>query len=134
MDELVGWWDSGPYDHGAMESSELALLPDGTGWAGLRTVGGGEITLLTWHRPGPATLVIEEHSLVPARWEDGRPGRIVPDGPPEPYRQVTCVGYEIVGERPPLGTEPATVLKFDTAVMFARAFVLLGRDAPPLGP
>jgi hypothetical protein len=39
-DELVGLWDSG-YAYGVMESSQLALLPDGTGWSTWSNVAGG---------------------------------------------------------------------------------------------
>jgi hypothetical protein len=38
---LVGLWDSGPYDYGAMESSWLGFLPDGRGWSGWESASGG---------------------------------------------------------------------------------------------
>jgi hypothetical protein len=47
-EDLVGLWDSTPFDYGVMESSQLGLLADGTGWGVWSNFGGGmELTLLT---------------------------------------------------------------------------------------
>jgi hypothetical protein len=40
-DDLVGLWDSAPFDYGVMESSQLGLLADGTGRGVRSTFGGG---------------------------------------------------------------------------------------------
>src|SRR5690606_22906816 len=52
-DELIGLWDSAPYAYGSIESSTLALLSDGTGWATWESVAGArELVLLAWSRNG----------------------------------------------------------------------------------
>lgn len=40
-EEMIGLWNSAPYDFGATESTALALLPDGTGWTAVTGPGPG---------------------------------------------------------------------------------------------
>ncbi|MFD7653142.1 hypothetical protein ACFV4N_04080 [Actinosynnema sp. NPDC059797] len=53
--ELVGFRESAPYDCGVVESTDLALLPDGPGWSARENAGGLGVRRLTWHCPEPDT-------------------------------------------------------------------------------
>jgi len=58
-DELIGLWDSAPFEYGAMEATMLALLPDGRGWSELANAAGALLVRrLTWEvsRPGVIEL------------------------------------------------------------------------------
>lgn len=68
-EELIGLWDSAPYDFGATESTRLALLADGGGWTAVTGrsadagVGGAarpapRVRRLTWDCPRPELLEI----------------------------------------------------------------------------
>jgi hypothetical protein len=135
-DSLVGLWDSGPFDYGAMESSRLGLLADGTGWGEWSSFGGGmELILLTWRCPRGGVLELAEHELISGSWEPARPGRIVTDRAPTPIRTTTPYGYEVTRERPPLGDGPVRALRLDRAFLFTSEYAFVpgeisGADVP----
>lgn len=67
-EDLIGLWDSSPFDYGVMESSQLGLLAAGTGWGVWSTFGGGvEVTLLKWRRLHIGVLEILRKELVSGR-------------------------------------------------------------------
>lgn len=73
--ELVGLWDSGPYDYGAMESSSLALLGDGSGWSGWQNVAGAmSVGRFRWSCPEVGMVELRYSSVVSGSWEPGNPG------------------------------------------------------------
>ena len=125
-DELVGLWHSAPYEYGAMESSELALLSDGTGWGTVANAAGGiSLTLLTWRRLGADVIAIKETKVISGTWEAGQPDHLLPDGPPMSLEEVTRVRYELVHETPPLATSPTKAVRFDPALMFAGSYAFI---------
>jgi hypothetical protein len=131
-DELVGLWDSGPYAYGVMESSELALLPDGTGWSTWSNVAGGmELIRLVWHRLGRAAIYIREIELTSGSWEPDRKGCIITDQPSRPLSEEIRLRYELVRETPPLASDPMQAIKLDRPFMFADAYALVRRDVVP---
>jgi hypothetical protein len=78
-EDLVGLWDSTPFDYGVMESSQLGLLADGTGWGVWSNVGGGmELTLLTWRRRHMGVLEILSKNSSPADGRQGALSRLCP--------------------------------------------------------
>ncbi len=104
LDEsLIGHWDSGPFDHGAMEPSALELRANGDGWSSLANLGGEYVTLLTWSRPEPGVLELRD--------EDGR---------------VTRHRYGIGPVVPPYGTDAVTSVTFDEAVEYCHQFAKWG--------
>lgn len=71
---LIGRWDSGIYDLGSMEASEVALLADGGGWTMWHNAAGGlSVTGLRWWCPEPRRLAIREVWQADGQWQ--------PDGP-----------------------------------------------------
>lgn len=124
-DELVGVWDSGPFDAGAMESSRLVLRADGSGWAVWDSAGGGmELTWLSWSRTAADRFRITGQRLISGTWEPGRPDGIVAEGEPadlddEEFR------YGIAEA----GSVRALVL--GSPFGFAERFGYAGRDATP---
>lgn len=127
--ELVGLWQSDPYDYGVMESTDLALLPDGTGWTATRNMAGAlHLRRLHWRSPEPGAL-----ELAYALWIWG-------DWWIEQEREHACIrsvelDEESVQVRYTLQTDE-TVLRdgrFDALwlsepVDFARAFGIRRRD------
>ena len=63
-EELIGLWDSAPYDFGATESTALALVADGSGWTAVSVRAAGtagsaaRVRQLTWDCPKPDVLEI----------------------------------------------------------------------------
>jgi hypothetical protein len=131
-DDLVGLWDSAPFDYGAMESSQLGLLADGTGWGLWSNLGGGmELTLLTWRRPGNAVLEVVEKELVSGRWEPRRPGQILSTGRRTSLDTRSRYRYTIVRERPPLGDEPVRALRLDRPLQFVTDYAFVRHAVGP---
>lgn len=80
-EELIGLWDSAPYDFGATESTRLALLADGGGWTAVtgRSADAGtgdaarpapRLRTLTWDCPRPELLEIryDDYEFVRAQY------------------------------------------------------------------
>ena len=131
-DELVGLWDDSAYGYGAMESSTLALLPDGTGWGTWENAAGGaELVDLTWSRIGPDVFSVHELQIVSGCWDPERPGTILYEDAPSALADVTQVRYELVDEAPFMASEPVLVLRLDQPLMFARAYALSRRVVTP---
>ena len=114
-----------------MESSELALLPDGTGWSTWSNVGGGmELIRLAWRRLDTAVISIKE--IEPA----APPAPGSPTGPtpssaiarPLPVDKQIRLRYELVRETPPLASTPMQAIKLDRPFMFAHAYALARPD------
>ncbi|MCX4697274.1 hypothetical protein [Streptomyces sp. NBC_01373] len=104
LDEsLIGHWDSAPFDHGVMESSEVELRANGEGWSSLANLGGEYVTRLTWSCPEPGVLQLRD--------EDGR---------------VTRHRYVVGPAVPPYGTEPVTSVTFEEAVQYGHQFAKSG--------
>ncbi|MCB5165371.1 hypothetical protein LG634_11075 [Streptomyces bambusae] len=123
LDErLTGPWYSAPYDVGAMETSDLVFLPDGSGWSRFESIGSEmAVTRFRWHCPGPGRLVLLNTWLIRGRWAAGSDGFA---GVPDRTRDgtVTSVGYRIAPQVPPYGDEPVTTLACDEPVEFAHCF------------
>jgi len=134
--ELVGLWDSGPFDYGAMESSRIGLRADGTGWGEWSSFGGGmELIVFTWRSPDAGVLELTEHELHSGRWTARHPGRLLTDRPPMHRRTTTRYGYTLTEERPPLGEDPVDTLRLDREFLFTTEYALAQRvirraDAP----
>ncbi|MFD1365766.1 hypothetical protein [Actinoplanes sichuanensis] len=128
-DEVVGHWDHGPFAYGSMETTELVLLPDGTGWglwAG--AAGGQDLVVFEWRRSGPDRLAITETLLASGTWDSARPGQIICAEPPQPADERQEFRYGLTTEVPPLGDGPVPTLTLDEAFLFARRFALVSRD------
>ena len=129
---MVGLWDSGPYAYGVMESSELALLPDGTGWSTWSNVAGGmELIRLAWRRLGPAVIRIREIDLTSGSWEPDRRNCIITGQPSRPLNEEILLRYELVRETPPLVSDPMQAIKFDRPFMFAEEYALARSHVVP---
>ncbi|MFR9726186.1 hypothetical protein ACL02R_22885 [Streptomyces sp. MS19] len=62
---MVGHWTSEPFDYGAMESSALALLPDGGGWTVYASVSGTlSVTRFLWGCPRAGVLELRMTRIV----------------------------------------------------------------------
>ena len=106
-DELIGLWDSAPYDFGAMEATKLALLPDGRGWSELANAAGAQdVRRLTWEVPRPGLIELRYVRAI-----DANTGEQEPD-------------YEFVRTHYAAGE---TALRLSEPVDFARQFELTKR-------
>lgn len=123
IDELVGLWDSAPYDYGAMESSELALLADATGWGTWMSASGAmSVVALRWRRLDPTTIVVTELELTSGSWDPDRRDVILREEPSTALEDITTVRYELVMEIPPLMSAVKRTLKLRPSLMFATTF------------
>jgi len=126
--ELVGLWDSGPYDYGAMESSSVALLADGSGWSTWANSGGVmSVRRFTWSCPAPGMLRLAYTTEITGPWEPGGLVLAAVDEQ-EPDDTVVLTAYTIGSDVTPLAAEPFTALRLAEPVEYVRAYALLRRD------
>lgn len=115
-DELIGLWDSAPFEYGVMEATMLALLPDGRGWSELANAAGAlHVRRLTWDVPRPGVIELRYSLSI-----DVSAGEREPDD--EFVRARYSVG-EPVGE-----SADEKALRLSELIDFARQFALKKRD------
>ncbi|WP_137993724.1 hypothetical protein [Streptomyces vilmorinianum] len=129
LDErLFGHWYSGPFDVGAMETSELDFLPDGRGWSRFDSISSElGIGRFHWSCPGPGLLEIRYDLRISGTWDVGTTGFASVDhnGPDD---EVIRTGYRIGPDTPPYGDESVTTLRLDAFVEGASHFARGRRD------
>jgi hypothetical protein len=131
--QLVGHWASTPFDVGAMESSEIAFLPDGSGWSVLASASGGlDVTGFRWHCPEPGRLELREYRLTSGTWErDTAPWCFAEVDTDEGCHDVVGSSYRIGPQDAPYGGEPIEGIAFDEAVAFSRLYARGERGVRP---
>ncbi|XVV09047.1 hypothetical protein ACQP2X_29905 [Actinoplanes sp. CA-131856] len=139
-DELVGLWDSAPYEYGSMEASCVAFHADGSGWSVWENAGGAALTMIRWTRLGPAAVEVVEGETSFGRWAPSAPGarRLVLDDPDEDMEEAAGEGgdvlelrYELVEDVPPLADSPMVVLKLSEPYEGSSTYALSRRDIGP---
>ena len=121
-DDLIGLWDSAPFDYGSMESSKLALLPDGTGWGEWANAAGGmELILLDWRLAEDGTLEITGRELFSGRWESSHPGHLVHAKPPLLVGTTDQYRYQLV-------ESPSRSLKLAEPLLFTDEYAFVRRE------
>ena len=126
--ELVGLWDTRPYDYGSMESYSLALRADGSGWSTWQNAARAmSVGRFTWNCPEAGTLEIRYTATVSGSWELGRTGLATIDEQ-RPDDTVVLTRYTIDQDATPMVTEPFTALHLDRPIEFSRAYALVRRD------
>jgi hypothetical protein len=131
IDELVGLWDSQPFEYGSMEASQLALLADGSGWAVWANAAGGlELTVLEWQRLDANHFGIAEKQLISGTWDSTRPGCVMCNESPMSVDDSAQFEYELFPQVPPLADSlvPVQALRLDKSFQFARTYALIRRD------
>ncbi|GAA5194154.1 hypothetical protein GCM10023322_57890 [Rugosimonospora acidiphila] len=126
--ELVGLWDSRPYDYGSMESYSLAFRADGNGWSTYENAAGGiSVGRFTWTCPEVGVVEVRYSTTISGSWEPGRAGLATIDerGPDD---TVVLTGYSIGEDLTPMATEPFTALHLEHPIEFGRNFGLVRRD------
>ncbi|WP_435240581.1 hypothetical protein [Streptomyces cucumeris] len=123
-DGLVGHWHSTPFDIGAMETSELAFLPDGRGWSVWAGMSNGLcVTRFRWHCPAPGRLMLREEWQTSGTWAEGGDWSFASVDSSGPLDATTATGYTLGPEVPPGGREePLWAVRFDEAVEFSHFF------------
>ncbi|MFF5083783.1 hypothetical protein ACFY36_42605 [Actinoplanes sp. NPDC000266] len=131
-DELVGLWDSAPYEYGSMEASCVAFHADGSGWSVWENAGGAALTTIRWTRLGPAAVEVVEVETFFGRWESPDPGvrRLVLEDA-APGGDVHELRYEVIEDVPPLAEGPMVALKLAEAYEGSSAYALSRRDVGP---
>ena len=113
-DELIGLWDSAPFDFGALEATRLALLADGHGWSELANAAGARnVRRLTWDEPRPGVIELRYALAI-----DVKAG-----GAHERDYEFIRARYTVIGE-----AEGEAVLRLSELVDFARRFALRKRN------
>lgn len=123
--ELVGLWSSDPYDYGVMESTDLALLADGSGWSAMRNVAGVlQVRRLRWDSPAPGVLELAYAICITGRWwmEGGEERAEVEESEADDERIRAQYGLkmDVTG----IGGEPFAALWLSELVDFAGKFGL----------
>ena len=133
MEDLVGLWESAPYDYGTMESSWLCLRADGTGWsAWANAAGGASISRFTWARPRDGELDLQYHWTASGSWtsdtQTTTPPSLIEIDEEGPDHSFIHTGYTIKVDTTPLTEQPITALHLGTAIECAHQFGLATRD------
>ncbi|MFB9546121.1 hypothetical protein [Micromonospora sagamiensis] len=134
-ENLVGLWDTRPYDYGVMESSWLCLRPDGTGWSAWAVAGGeGSVSHLTWSRPGDDEIEIRYTWTAAGSWLPGEPPALVEIDEEWPDDTLLRTRYAVRLDTPPLAEAPMTTLHLTDAVESACQFALSTRNVDHTDP
>ncbi|MEU9480863.1 hypothetical protein [Streptomyces sp. NPDC048191] len=96
---LIGHWDSAPFDHGVMESSELEFRGDGRGGGTVANALGEEVTAFSWHCPEPGVLEVRD--------TDG---------------DVERVRYAVTRATPAYTPDAIPAVRFEPPLFFARQY------------
>ncbi|WP_433242023.1 hypothetical protein ACQPYK_37285 [Streptosporangium sp. CA-135522] len=144
--DLTGLWDSGPYDYGTMESSQLGLLPDGRGWSVWANAAGGvDVGRFRWRCPEPGVLELRYLWWACGDWrESGGPftlGSIDSQGPSD---EVVRTGFTVGRDDTVMTDEPFTALRLEEDVQSCSTYGLVqheisieddpAHDVAPWGP
>ncbi|WP_329127361.1 hypothetical protein [Streptomyces sp. NBC_01465] len=115
---LIGHWSSLPFAYGAMEASELGLLPDRRGWSTWFNFGALWVTRLSWACPEPG--VVELHT----KWiVEGTPRHgISPTASVEEMHGVTRHHYVVGPVVPMPGAEALLSISFEEPVEFSHRY------------
>lgn len=128
-ENLVGLWDSGPYDYGSMESSWIYLRSDGTGWsAWANAAGGASVSRLTWSCPQEAEVELRYIWTVSGTGSPGAPPELVDIDEEGPDDTLVRTRFSICMDSPPLSESPVTALHLEEAVEFSRRFALVAQE------
>lgn len=132
-ENLVGLWDSSPYDLGSMETSWLGFLPDGRGWSAWANLAGGiAVGRFRWDCPEPATLELRYEWQLSGRWKGAKdPLRFSSIGSQEPDDEVLNTGYTIEPDEPLTVSEPFIALHLERLVRFCSTYALIRRALSP---
>ncbi|MGC5290733.1 hypothetical protein [Micromonospora sp. DT231] len=131
---LVGLWDSGPYDYGALESSWVCLRSDGTGWsAWANAAGGASVSQLSWNCTGDDELELRYRWTASGSGRPGTPPELVDIDEAGPDDTLVRTRFAVHRDTPPLAESPVTSLHLAAAVESAHHFALVARDETPAG-
>jgi hypothetical protein len=126
--ELIGLWDSGPHDYGAMESSSLALLADGTGWSTWQNAAQGmSVARFTWSCPAIDTLELRYSSVISGTWEPGKPGLATVDEQ-QADRTVLRTTYSLRQDTTAIAAQPFIALHLADSIEFTHTYALERRE------
>src|SRR5690606_35527416 len=68
--ELIGLWDTHPYDYGLLETSSLVFRGDGTGWSTWENAAGGiSVRRFTWRCPSSDTVELRYTVVFTGRYD-----------------------------------------------------------------
>ncbi|MFI6263637.1 hypothetical protein [Micromonospora sp. NPDC051006] len=128
-DRLVGMWTTEPYDYGVMESSWLALRPDGTGWSAWANAGGATVSHLAWDCPADGEVELRYEWWASGVWPPGNPPWLIDVDEEGPDETVIRTRYSVNVETPPLADSPLTVVHLDPDVEYSSRYALVTREA-----
>ncbi|MFF3855905.1 hypothetical protein [Micromonospora sp. NPDC002575] len=131
-EDLVGLWDSGPYDYGVMESSWVCLRADGTGWSAWANVGGASLSQLTWICPQEGKVELRYTWTALGPGFPGTPPALIEVDEEGPDDTLVRTCFAISLDTPPIGGPPVTTLHFEESVESCRRFGLLTREVDHL--
>ncbi|MFI6740345.1 hypothetical protein ACIBI9_46110 [Nonomuraea sp. NPDC050451] len=129
-EDLLGLWDSGPYDYGLMETSWMGFLPDGRGWsAWANFVGGIDVGRFRWHCPEPAVVHLRYESHIAGQWQDPEDEfRFATISSRRPGGEVVDATYTIKPDETLMSPEPFTALHLEKDVYFCSTYGLRRRE------
>ncbi|MFK3978939.1 hypothetical protein ACI2K4_01035 [Micromonospora sp. NPDC050397] len=127
-ENLVGLWETAPYDYGAMESSWVCLRPDGTGWSAVANLGSAAVSQLVWDCPVDGEVELRWTWTASGRWAPGTPFVLAETDEEGPYEEVVRTRYATVTETAPFADSPTAALAFEDSVEFCHRFALVTRE------
>ncbi|WP_052849661.1 hypothetical protein [Streptomyces avicenniae] len=126
---LTGHWTSGPFDYGAMESSDLVFLPGGDGWTEYASVSGLlSVTRFRWGCPRPGVLELRMTRIVEGTW-GAVPGFATVESD-EPYEETLRTAYAFDAARGS-GGEVVAAVRFEVMVEYCQVYARGGRHVLP---
>ncbi|MFI6761858.1 hypothetical protein ACIBF5_22225 [Micromonospora sp. NPDC050417] len=132
-ENLVGLWDSSPYDYGSMESSWVCLRRDGTGWTAVANTGSAAVSQLTWDCSAEGEVELRYTWTASGSWAPGTPFILAEVDEEGPYDERVRTRYSVGTDMAPMADSPATALRLEESVEFTQRFALMTRDTDQWG-
>ncbi|WP_343450597.1 hypothetical protein [Micromonospora oryzae] len=130
---LVGLWDSGPYDYGVMEASWICLRGDGTGWsAWANAAGGASLSQLTWICPHEGQVELRYTWTASGTGSPGALPALIEVDEEGPDDTLVRTTFAVSMDTPSIGGPPVMTLHFEESVECSHRYGLLTREADHL--
>jgi hypothetical protein len=128
--DLIGLWESTPYDYGSLETCWLGFLQDGRGWSAWATMAGGiDVSRFRWHCPVADVLELHYEWHACGDWQQtGNALTFATITEQEPGGEVVRTGFVIGPDETFMIESPFIALHLELALQFCKDYAFRQRD------
>ncbi|WP_405395206.1 hypothetical protein [Microbispora hainanensis] len=128
--DLVGVWDSVPYDYGALETCWLAFLQDGRGWAAWANLADGiEVSRFRWCCPAANVLELRYEWHASGDWRQTGSSLAFTTITGEQWdSEVVRTGFAIEPDEAVMAQTPFTALHLEPDSLLCQDYACVRRE------